>query len=153
MNMPRPLVAIVAGFFTSVFLVMAYQMAFVIALVAHDPRYAEAPAGSLALPPSLAAVSLIADACCAVVGGIVTAWIAAESPRRCVSILAAIHFIGSLASVMTDPSPMYPAWLHATRAIINLLVLLVVGWVAERLTRRRQNRQGSAVDTTTTAPL
>lgn len=153
MNMPRPLVAIVAGFFTSVFLVMAYQMAFVIALVAHDPRFADAPAGSLELPPSLVAVTLTADACCAVVGGIVTAWIATDSPRRCVLILAAIHFIGSLASMMTDPSPMYPAWLHATRAVINLLALLVVGWIAEKLAQRRQSMHGPDVDTTTTAPL
>lgn len=152
-NMPRPIVAIAAGFFTSVFLVMTYQLVFVVVLFNLDPAYRQAEASSLALPGNLIAFTLIADVCCAVVGGLVTARIARDAPSRPVYLLAAMHFIGSLASVMTDPSPMYPWWVHATRAIASLLALLTLGWMADRVAKNANsgsantNYSGSERDT------
>ncbi|MBM4004581.1 MAG: hypothetical protein FJ295_15080 [Planctomycetes bacterium] len=130
---PRPVLAVGLGVFTTTVLVMVFWGALSIYAVATARESGEPPANPLSDLSRTQVVMVIAvETFAALTGAGVTARLARNDAWRCLFGLAAMFLLGGLSSLFGNSDNDLPRSVLAARVLVSPLVVFGLGWIARR---------------------
>jgi len=135
---PRPVLAVGLGVFTTTILVMIFWGALSIYSVTAARDAGDPPAANPL--PELSrlqlAIVISVETLAALAGAVVTAAVAREGVWQCLYVLAAMFLLGGLTSLLNETDGYLPRTVLATRVLLCPLAVFGIGWVARQRSRR-----------------